>query len=339
MDNQNQQKVNFINYLRFFAVICILLCHLVQLSSDSRISATAQIFNIGVPIFFLISGFCFGLQGKIKNVKEWYQKRLIRIYVPYEIFMFLLLLVYLIKGWNIKSNLSAFVRCFIGIQGSDVGLVGADHTWFITSILVYYIATPLMCYLWNQFQKSIYKIVYIVFLIIIFGASLIFTDDNISTFLSPIFMYNIAYALGREYGIYKSRKNAAVCGLLLIAFGMAIRVVGFWNFNSSDIYGVFVGYGQYALAFGIGLMFLFLCNNVKSTKFVDFFNKISFEVYLYHYGLIFGPIYIYFKVSNKALGILLIVLLTLVISLITNKIAEILTNKIRLKIFPKGYER
>lgn len=338
MDNQNPQKVNFINYLRSFAVICILLCHLVQVSSDPRINSTSQIFNIGVSIFFLISGFCFGLQGNIRNVKEWYLKRLIRIYIPYEIFMILLLLVYFIKGYDVESKASAFLRCFLGIQGSNVDLLGADHTWFITSILLFYIATPLMCCIWNKIQTRSFKILYIIFMIIIYGVSIVVTGADVSTSVSPIFMYNIAYISGREFHLYKSKKKAAVYGLLLIALGAAVRIFGLLKFDSSDIYGLFVGYGQYAISFGIGFVFLFLFDNAKRFKVIELFNKISFEIYLYHYALLFGPIYIYFKFSNKVLGIFFLILATLVVSLITNKISEKLTNKISSKISPKGYE-
>lgn len=48
-------------------MVSILLCHYVQESTNAYIQMSAQLFNIGVNIFFIISGFCFGLQGEIKK--------------------------------------------------------------------------------------------------------------------------------------------------------------------------------------------------------------------------------------------------------------------------------
>lgn len=68
-----------------FAVVSILLCHYISESSNVYLQMLAQFFNIGVNIFIIISRFCLGLQGEIRDVKYWYIKRLKRIYVPYWI--------------------------------------------------------------------------------------------------------------------------------------------------------------------------------------------------------------------------------------------------------------
>ncbi len=65
--NFNRQT-DFVTWLRAFAVVSILLCHYVPESTNAYIQMSAQLFNIGVNIFFIISGFCFGLQGEIKEV-------------------------------------------------------------------------------------------------------------------------------------------------------------------------------------------------------------------------------------------------------------------------------
>lgn len=82
----DRQTLNFITWLRIFAVICILLCHYAQESNNVYVKMTAQFFNIGVSIFFIISGFCFGIQGALVDWKKWYKKRAKRIFIPYELF-------------------------------------------------------------------------------------------------------------------------------------------------------------------------------------------------------------------------------------------------------------
>ena len=103
---------------------------------------TAQLFNIGVNIFIIISGVCFGLQGTIKNTIKWYKKRICRIYIPYEIFLVFLAVTYMITGRHLQFT--NWISCVIGIQGAQVGVLGADHTWFLTALLICYMITPIL---------------------------------------------------------------------------------------------------------------------------------------------------------------------------------------------------
>lgn len=97
-NKQTNKQTAFILYLRTFSVLSILLCHLVQANPSSYVQMTAQFFNIGVELFIIISGFCFGLQGKIDDWKKWYGKRVQRIYIPYELFCWYYLLYILSQG-------------------------------------------------------------------------------------------------------------------------------------------------------------------------------------------------------------------------------------------------
>ena len=91
------KQTEFVSYLRTFSVLSILLCHLVSENPSSYVQMTAQFFNIGVELFIIISGFCFGLQGEIKDWRKWYGKRARRIYIPYELFLIVLFVVYFIR--------------------------------------------------------------------------------------------------------------------------------------------------------------------------------------------------------------------------------------------------
>ena len=127
---KNNREIEFVNYLRGFAVISILLCHYMPESSNVYLQMSAQFFNIGVNIFIIISGFCLGLQGEITDVKSWYRKRLKRIYIPYWIFLFLLSVVYIVK--RLRFNFLNWLSCILGIQGANVGVWGGG------SYMVYY---------------------------------------------------------------------------------------------------------------------------------------------------------------------------------------------------------
>ena len=57
------KQYGFATYFRVLGVILILLCHFVQQSTNTYLNLTAQFFNIGVNMFFILSGFLFGIRG------------------------------------------------------------------------------------------------------------------------------------------------------------------------------------------------------------------------------------------------------------------------------------
>ena len=86
---------NLIILLRVFAMILILVCHIVQEHSNEYIKMTAQFLNVGVSIFILISGYLYGTKKINENYVQWIIKRAKRILIPLYIFMaYLLLIIY-----------------------------------------------------------------------------------------------------------------------------------------------------------------------------------------------------------------------------------------------------
>lgn len=57
------REIYFVTWLRAMAVALILLCHLASWSSAPLFLIASQVLNVGVPIFFMISGFLFGIGG------------------------------------------------------------------------------------------------------------------------------------------------------------------------------------------------------------------------------------------------------------------------------------
>lgn len=57
---------NSIQYLRVLAMMMIVACHLVVHSENLYLQMSAQFLNVGVSIFFIISGFLYG----VKMIKE-----------------------------------------------------------------------------------------------------------------------------------------------------------------------------------------------------------------------------------------------------------------------------
>ena len=103
---------------------------------------SAQFLNIGVPIFIILSGFLFGVREGGKNALSWYMRRIKRIYIPYELFVIILAVITILYGGNIIKRDWLFL--VLGLQGSVVGVYGAEQTWFITALLFCYMLTPVI---------------------------------------------------------------------------------------------------------------------------------------------------------------------------------------------------
>ena len=185
------------------------------MSQNSYVHMSAQFFNVGNDIFFIISGFCFGMQnfgsGKIK---DWYKKRIRRIFIPYEVMLAVLLIVTIARGGDI--DIMDWGRQIIGMQGWH-GVHGAGHTWFITSLLLCYLITPLLDIIIEEIKSINLIICFIVFPIVItYGLSNIFEEPIL---IIPICWYSIAFILGKNYLLFtiNSKKCIAALGIMVIS--------------------------------------------------------------------------------------------------------------------------
>lgn len=138
MGNLNRQT--WISFLRVIAMLFIVGCHLAVESSIQMIQLASQFLNVGVQIFFMISGFLFGYRKADDNVFQWYQRRAKRIFPVYYCFLLILLMIYLITGQKlILKNWIVSICCLQGIQ---IYLYGAEHLWFLSVLCLCYIITP-----------------------------------------------------------------------------------------------------------------------------------------------------------------------------------------------------
>ena len=109
--------------------------------------------------------------------------------------MLVLFAVYFITG-N-KINIVNWISCVIGIQGATVGVLGADHTWFITAILLCYVITPVLSEISEKLkEQNIYLAVGagVIPIVLSFIPAIVFR-----TIGSKICLYVVAFILGKKY--------------------------------------------------------------------------------------------------------------------------------------------
>lgn len=283
---------------------------------------TSQFFNIGVQIFFIISGFCFGIQGEISDFKKWYLKRIKRIYIPYEFFLLSLAGIYFICGYSFTWK--NWFTCILGVQGARVGVLGADHTWFITPLLLCYLITPILSKIWDKFSR--FNALKKYCLLLVFGGMhlilSLFPHPSVYTIVSPIFFYGIAYICGREYKNEPIKRLAAIVAFVVICISFAIRILAKVLWDGTILYDrIAVGYTQYISAFAILVLFVFLFENIKAGKICKWINKVSFEIYLCHYMFVVGPVALIHITESLSLNILIVTGVVFVVAEILHQIS------------------
>lgn len=210
-----------ISYLRCISMFFILLCHIVSNSSITFISITSQFFNVGVTIFFLISGYLFGKKGINYSVKEFYKKRYMKVFFVYHIFLLILFIIYLIL--NQKINFYSWLSYIFCIQTIvQTNILGAGHLWFLTIIMICYLVTPFI----TKFQSS-EKLILIILTSFVLSVIIAFTmHEGLGANLTGMTTYFIGYYIGmKNYEFNKIYISIAiVCCVISILLRIFLNI-------------------------------------------------------------------------------------------------------------------
>ena len=266
--------------------------------------------------------------GGVTDAKAWYRKRLKRIFVPYEIFIVVLFAIHAVCGRNLLDM--DWVWLALGLQGTVVGVLGAEQTWFITPLLLCYAITPLLDrYITHQRTKQQIAILVIV------AASIkllwaIPKSPVCSTLLSLVSVYVIAFVVGRFFDTltFTRAKASLAFGVMCIAFGM--RLVARQLFDGTVFYDrIACGYTQSLAAFCIFYLFAVAFQNRKPPKWVSFIGEISFEVYLVHYMFCVGPVKLFGRTPYWVLDCMIVTAMSAALAVIIHWISCLVSKKLR----------
>lgn len=287
------KRYGFATWLRVFAMVCILMCHFANESPVAYVKMSSQLFNIGVPIFFMLSGFVFGTRnnigGGVISPIAWYGRRLKRIFIPYELFVIVLAVVSIICGKKILTV--DWLLLALGLQGSVVGVNGAGQTWFITAILICYAVTPFLGRFWKwagagndmtwsrenetpchvkaakpedpertggseRVVRST-RLVTVVVTVSMVPAALAFVPISfVPTLLSPVAWYAIAYLIGMRFDRVRFTKGRTLAAFFVIVISFGCRFAMRFFLDGTVWYdGIISGYTHVLAALGIGYVF------------------------------------------------------------------------------------
>lgn len=300
----------FISYLRVFAMLLILACHIVQEHNNSYINMTAQFLNVGVPIFIIISGCLYGQKEIKEKYFRWIIKRVRRILIPMYFFMVFLLIVNLAIGNNIR--MANWIAYIFNLQGFQIYVHGAEHLWYLTIIMICYLITPIL----NKYRRKISNknlVIYIFIGVLLQISISYFINTQLGIYLIYLLLYIISYIIGCRIDIIISKK-LMFSSILLAGISGILRISARVFFDNSILYNVIVvGYTQGLIAFCIFYIFIYMCRNIKENKIINFLDSISFEIYLVHYMYVVGPL----RLMGLTNSFIVNTIITLVISIVT----------------------
>jgi peptidoglycan/LPS O-acetylase OafA/YrhL len=345
----------YLDGLRAIAVILVLLVH-----SDFFIFNTGW---IGVPVFFVLSGFLITrilLENKLREnyFKTFYYRRVLRIFPIY----YLLLLGCLAWGFFMDFHVSQFFYYFFYLQSFTIsrniqpifsnGLMG--HTWSLSVEEIFYLVWPAIIFIFDKKNITRLCVALSVF-------SLLFKLYHVSRVAETVAMLSIAGNLdclmaGALLALYfsvksgisftKRHRNWTYFFAALTVFFLTSQYLNLQPgavLLCRALLSVTISWLTYLLILYLitpGHKILLL-RRVFSNVALTYIGKISYGIYLYHipvYMFISSLLYHYHLVINPVLEFSLDVVLTIAVAVISWQLIEkpILLFKYRLSYKEKA---
>ena len=294
MEQSNQKlplpKQYWIAHLRVFATICVIFIHtsggaLMRFGkiADQTWWASNLISGVGrftVPAFVMISGAL--LLGREIDLFTFLQKRFLRVWVPFTIWV----VIYIAYHNIFEHNPISFKNAFMGYLSGGNGQYG--HLWFVYMILGLYLFTPII----NYFILKATEIEFVYLIILGFISTTVFM------FFKEFFKLNIFLDISNfgSYlgyfvtGYYFKNKQFAIgkygyLAVFILAY-LATVIGTFWLSSQNGKYcRYFYDYfspNTVIMTFSIFMFFKSALNKELLPKILESLDKASFGIYLVH---------------------------------------------------------
>lgn len=306
-----------LSMIRVFAMALIVACHIAQYYELQ----VAWILNVGVQVFFIMSGFLFGRLDLPASPMEFYKKRVAKVYIPYLIWLLVVIAIYAafhLYHFNVKQ----IVLYLLNLQRFSVPIDGLNHLWFLTVLMFGYLLTPWVIQLLKK-----YPIICISAFVICGIVEFVFVKK-----IYGFFAWIALYFAGLFYGTYYSKKTSniviAVSAVVLVLLG--VRFEPNWltqtDYQNCSIWLHWV-LGLFLFALLYRVLPLLIKPDHKHAVVLHL-DKISYEVYLTHHPLILGPLSMMLITKYSCLNILLLLITVYVVSRVLNFVGSFAKKRI-----------
>lgn len=300
------ERLGNLSCVRAVATALIVACHIFQ-GLDLEI---AFWLNIGVQIFFILSGYLYG-KKEIKCPGEFYKKQFLKIMMPYWIVCVVMLAIEAVRTGLGHYNIFNLLGTLLGFGYWTGAINGLSHTWFISYILLCYLITPLLRHLVNK--KSVARnFITLALLTIILQLFASFGVLNIDVSYVMLYIFGFVFS-NIEGGLSYAKTLAAFTGLAAVVLAPRIMVQYFaqptltgWLDYFHISVGQFVHYSHALIGIALFLALKQLFAKVKCNKFLALSDRYSYLIYLVHQIFILNMYSLLFVTDYLALNILLI---------------------------------
>ena len=315
---------------------------------------------IVVDFFFVLSGYILSLKYSnailnVKDLKEFYLKRIFRLYPLLFITSSIMLVIEIIVKFffplikNDPNNLKEIFFRYL----NDVLLINStkilgEHamnipSWSISAEFFCYIIFGALILIFKRKTKN----VFLLFIAIISTLFLLYNNTAFPTFSYGFIRGIVSFSLGALVHEatsmnYKKQVNSKYQYLVLIVFMVSLILLGFRINLLRQIIGVFLpiffSFSIYVLLNSNGFLTSFLNN-----KFINKIGEISFSVYLNHFVVVLilpRIIFEILKVPNIFIYQLTVFLISpiivIILSIYTNRYIEVFVNNYLRKKYLKN---
>ena len=329
---QSEQRT--ISIIRNISMFLIILCHYV--SWFPSISWTGQFFNVGVPLFFIISGFLYGTK-KILSKRDFFIGRLKKIIIPLYVYYLLMSIILLVfdQGGNYEYlQIIKVILCLQGFCGGNIGNIISSHLWFISYILLCYILTPFLQKFKNRYSICKIIITYLMCMLLINIIILLINKPNFLVWFIGVLSYILSYYIGGK--VHKIKYNSTINLYMIIGtiFLLTIRIFAklFLDIEGvlGNVYSNCIAIDLHCItAFFIFLLLMSICIQyfAKNDLFNIFMSKISkysYDIYIVHYMFITGVLSIKDKLGNIIIESFVFFIATFLSAILLHKTYELL---------------
>lgn len=315
-----KNNTNYLTSIRGLACLMVVIAHIISVipGVGKNVSGCGK---IGVWLFFILSAFLLTSQWlnkeefKIKDVIEFYIKRIFRIFPCYIVTLIIAFLV----GY-ITEPKTVIRHIFL--------MEGMGHFWTIPVEFVFYILVPIIMFFIDKIKNQKRAILFLIILLIataILSPYTLYEENSIHIrWYMPVFLMGMILAFTYQKFEKKQEKKVIydiiffVIMLLMIVSIPYVRNLIFKIEPDGYLLNKYLFFG---LAWSIVILAIqnskYIIHYFNQSKILIYIGKISFSLYLIHF-IVLNKI----KGDNVLVNSLLIFIISIIVAIIMNQLVE-----------------
>lgn len=280
--NKSSKRIEWIDYLKAFACVLVVLGHLIQslqkagIDSNQTITSFINwfIYLFHMPVFFCISGYLYEKKKKEftwDNYKKFEAKKIANLAIPY--FVFYLLFVGINMVFADSVNNPRGVQDILDIFNNPM-----PPYWFLYTLLSVFIMMPLIEKIFNNKKYLILLVLLLLKVISIFIKTNIYFLD--SFFFNAIYFY-IGNFINIKINNIETKKIKQIMYNVLLMIGyLVITIIIYANIDriNENILELI----KIVLAISGTYICISIFRNIKKCKILDTMKQYTFQIYLLH---------------------------------------------------------